>query len=164
MKGAEFTLAGVAEGHVVAQDGLFLAILLDDGQHVVRVAGLGRIVQLDVGQLLAADDLFLLLDRDFVPLLHVVQVLLHDDVAAALERLVLVADQRGVARGLGHRVFRAVDEAEQVAVVEILEALGRVGHRHRAFQPRHDQRGQLETEVHALGAQVEQQVAGRGGA
>ena len=54
---------------------------------------------------------------------HVVHVLLHVDVAAAREVGVLVADLGGGHRQWSVRVLGAVDEAEQVAVVEELEAV-----------------------------------------
>ena len=74
--------------------------------------------QLDVRELRAADRPLLLLDRQRIPRVEVVDVLLHDDVAAARERRVLVADQdRRRGRGaLG--ILGAVDEPEQVALVE----------------------------------------------
>ena len=59
------------------------------------------------------------------------------------------------------RVLGAVDEAHQVAVVEELEAVhlvdDRDGARHRVDDPA----GQLEADVHRLGADVEQQIARR---
>ena len=73
----------------------------------------------------------LLLDGHCVPSLQVVQVLLHDHVAAAGERGVLLADDGGVDGCLVDGVLRAVDEAHQVAVVEILEAVHLVGRRRR---------------------------------
>jgi len=48
------------------------------------------------------------------------KVFLDDHIAAAGEDGVFLADQRGVDRG-PPRVFRAVDETKQVAVVEIFE-------------------------------------------
>ena len=65
----------------------------------------------------------LLLDGERVPGGQVVQVLLHDDVAAAGERRVLVADHDGRAAAAALRVLGAVDEPEQVALVERLEAV-----------------------------------------
>ena len=59
------------------------------------------------------------------------------------------------------RVLGAVDEPEQVALVEVDEAVHLVGDRRRAVQPRHDLLGELEAQVHPGRADVEQQVAGR---
>ena len=69
---------------------------------------------------------------------------------------------RGVDRRLTRRVLRAVDEADEIAVVEIAEAMHFVDGRDRVAEPRHDLRRQLEAEVHALGADVEQEIARRG--
>ena len=54
--GAELTVAGAAEGHVVPQNFDFLAVLFDDGERVVRGGGLDGIVEFDIGELRAADD------------------------------------------------------------------------------------------------------------
>ena len=50
----------------------------------------------------------------------------------------------------------------QIAVVEIAKAVHLVDRRDRVAEPRHDLRRQLEAEIHALGADVEQEIAGRG--
>ena len=86
------------------------------------------------------------------------------DVAAAGEVRVLVADQRGRdARPRAGRVLGAVDEAQQVALVEVLEAVHLVDARWPRRRSRsHQLRGQLEAQVHPPGADVEQQVARRG--
>ena len=60
------------------------------------------------------------------------QIFLHDDVAAAGEGGVLVADISGVDGRLPGRILRAVDEAEQIAVVEIAKAMHLVDRRDRA--------------------------------
>jgi hypothetical protein len=104
---------------------------------------------------------FLLLDGNGVPAFEVVQVFLHDHVAAAGERGVLLADDGGVDRILVDGVLRAVDEAQKVAVIEVLEAVHLVGCRDGAAQPRHDLRRKLEAHVHALGADVEEEIARR---
>ena len=93
----------------------------------MRKAGLDGIVQLDVGELGAADEAFLLLDGHRVPGLQVMQVLLHDHVAAAGEGRVLLADDGGVEGVLVHGILRPIDEAQQVAVVEVLEAMDLIG-------------------------------------
>ena len=94
--GAKFTVRGPAEGHVVAQD-LDLFSVLDDGrERVVRRGWLYGIVQFDVGELRAADDSFLRLRGQRIPSVKIVEIFLHDDVAAAGERGVLFADEHGV--------------------------------------------------------------------
>ncbi len=60
----ELAGADSAEGHVVAHDLALLAVVVDDRvQRDVRVGGLDVVRQLDVAELLAADDPLLLLDR-----------------------------------------------------------------------------------------------------
>lgn len=164
--GAEGVLAERAEGHVEPPDLPLRPVRLGDGvERDVRVGGLHVVGQLDVLQLGTADHPLLLLDRQRVPGGEVVQVLLHDDVAAALELRVLVADHHRGERGVALRVLGAVDEAHQVALVEVLEAVHLVGDGHGAPQPVHQPGGQLEAEVGPAGADVEQHVArgGRGG-
>src|SRR6185369_14156375 len=83
-----------------------------------------------------------------------------DDVAATAEVRVLVADGR---ERVGRRpggVLRAVDEAEQVALVEVLEAVCLVDDVDPATEPGHDLAGELEAEVELAGPQMEQQIAG----
>lgn len=89
-------------------------------------------------------------------------VLLHDHVGAPGEGRVLNADQYGAGGLLPDRVLRTVDEAEQVALVQIAETGHLVGDGDRAPQPSHDLRAEGETEVLAGGPDVEDQVA-RGG-
>ena len=93
---------------------------------------------------------------------EVVQVLLHDHVAAAGEVGILVADGRRLVGRRPGRILGAVDEAEQVALVEVLEAVGLVDDVGPAGQPVHQLRGQLEAQIHPSGPEVEQQVARRG--
>ena len=108
------------------------------------------------------DDVLLLLGRQRVPGCHVVQVLLHDHIAAAGERRILGADQRRAGGGRTDRVLGPVHESEQVPLVEIAEPVHLVHHGHRVRQPGHDLGGQLEAQVHPGGPDVEQHVA-RGG-
>ena len=92
------------------------------------MAGFVVVVHLDVLEFGPPDHQLLLDDRQRVPPGHVVQVLLHVHVAAAREIGVLVADLGGGDREGAVRVFGAVDEPEQVAVVEEPEAVGLVDH------------------------------------
>ena len=59
------------------------------------------------------------------------------------------------------RVFRSVDKADQVAVVEITKAVYFIDRRYGPAEPDHDLRRELKTEVHALGAKVKNQIARR---
>ena len=125
-------------------------------------ARLDRGVELDVGELGAADDPFLRLGRQIVPALQIVQVFLHDDIAAAGESRVLAADEGGVERVAAFRIFGAVDKAQEIALVEIAEAVDLVLGRDQSPEPAHDLPGQLEAQIHAPRPDVEQDVA-RGG-
>jgi len=59
-------------------------------------------------------------------------------------------------------ILGPVNEAEQVAFVEVLEAVDLVDDADVATQPVHDLTGELEAEIHLHGADVKQQVARRG--
>jgi hypothetical protein len=84
---------------------------------------LAVVVELDVGELFAADDPLLLGNRYAVPGRQVMQVFLHDHIAAAGEVRVLVADDRRCDGRTIDGIFRAVDEADEIAIVEIAEAV-----------------------------------------
>ena len=149
----------VAEGEVVAHDLEAVAVLvfdLVDGDVAVR----RLLVQFDVGVLRAADDLFLLLHRQVVPVLQVVHVLLLDDVAAALPDA--VADDRHLDAFLAAGALSAVDEAERVAEVLVLEGVDLVVVVDVVFHDRVDAARQLEGDVELVGADVEEHIA-RGG-
>ena len=157
--GAEFTLADLAERHVVADD-LFLFAVLDNlGQLVMGKARLGRGVEFDVGRLGAADDPFLRFGRQCVPGGEVVQVFLHDHIAAAGEVRVLVPDQGGVERRLAVRVFGAVDKSQQVALVEKSKAVNLVCHGDGVCNLVHDLARQFEAQIHAVRPDVKEDVA-----
>ena len=123
---------------------------------------LDGIVEFDVGKLGAADDALLRLGGQRIPAGEIVQVFLHDHVAAAGECRVFLADDCGVDRRLRRRVLRPVDKADQVAIVEIAKAMHLVDRRNRVAEPGHDLRRQFEAKIHSLGADVEQQIARRG--
>lgn len=162
-EGAELALSQGAERHVLPHDLAFVAVLVGDG--VERDMGVGRldvVGEFHVGELRAPDDLLLLVRRQRVPRPQVVQVLLDDHITAALEGGVLFADEHGVGGRPALGVLAAVDEAEQVAVVEVLESMDFVDDRDRAVQSFHDQPGEFEAEVHAAGPEVEQEVSRRG--
>ena len=132
--GARVAAARAAERHVVAADRDLLTVLFDHRQGVVRVGRLDVVLKLDVVQLPAADDPFLDLRCQAVPGGVIVDVLLDHDVAAAGERLVLVADDRRRDARLAVRVLGAVHEAGQIAEVEIAEAVRLVDQRRRCRQ------------------------------
>ena len=70
-----------------------------------------------------SDDPFLLLDRELVPPIQVMKVLLHDHITSAGEPRVLLADDGRVASWLIDGIFGPVDEADQIAIIEIFEAV-----------------------------------------
>ena len=115
--------------------------------------------QLDVAELGAPDAQLLLFGGQGVPGAEVVDVLLDDDVAAAGERGILVADQDGFARGRALRVLGAVDEAEHVAFVEGPEPVHLVDDLGESAQPLGQSLGQFEAQVESVGPDVER--AGR---
>ncbi len=124
--------------------------------------GLDGVVEFDVGNLLAADDFLLGFSGKLVPGVEIVKILLHDDVASAGESGVLVADEDGVCGRAARRIFRAVHKPEHIAFIEIAKAVNFVGYSNGVLEASHDLHGKLETEIHALGADVKDQIAGRG--
>ncbi|CAM5306604.1 hypothetical protein SMICM304S_05975 [Streptomyces microflavus] len=115
---SEPALPEVPERHVRPQDVAFGAVRVGDRvERQVRVGGFLLVGELHVVELGTADDAFLLLHGERVPRGQVVQVLLYDDIAAALELRVLRADERRRAGVVAHRVLRTVHETEQVPVV-----------------------------------------------
>jgi hypothetical protein len=75
---------------------------------------------------------------------------------------VFIVDEDGLGDGLAARVFGAVDEAEEVAIVEIAEAVDFVGWGHGGGDAGDELGGELEAHVHIAGADVEEQVGGGG--
>ena len=131
---------------------------------VVRALCAGRlfgIVEFDVGQLGAADDALLRLGGQRIPRCEVVEIFLHDDVAAAGKGRIFGSDQGGIEHFLAPRVLRSVDETQEIAVVEVAEAVDLVDGRDRTADARHDLGREFEAQVHALGANVKHDVARR---
>ena len=152
--GAELALRRAPERHVVAEDFYLFAVLDDRRQRVMRRRRLDRIVKLDVGKLGAADDAFLGFGGQRVPAGHIVQIFLHDDIAAAGERWVLRADERGVDRGLT-RGF-SVPSTKPMRSRSSKYRKPCTSSTGETASPRpHDLRRQFEAEIHALGADME---------
>ena len=59
------------------------------------------------------------------------------------------------------RILGAVNEADEVAVVEVAEGLYLVHWRHSVSKARHQLRCQFEAQIHAFRANVEEQIARR---
>src|SRR5579863_1291879 len=86
------------------------------------------------------------------------QIFLHDHVAAAGERGILLADDRSFDHRLTTRILGAVDKPKEIAVIEVAKAMNLVDRRDRVAETRHDLRRQLEAEVHPFRSDMEQQV------
>ena len=125
-----------------------------------ELGGLSSSSSLDVLELGAPDHQFLFGHRQRLPRRHVVHVLLHVHIAAAREVGILVADLAGADSQWAVGVFGAVDEAEQVAVLEEAKAMCFVDDGDR-IERLDDSPRKLETHVHRLCADVEQQIARR---
>ena len=72
------------------------------------------------------------------------KIFLHDDIAAAGERSILLADEHGVDRYRAAWILRPVDETQEIAIVEVTEAVDFVDWRNRICDARHNLRGQFE--------------------
>src|SRR6185312_5885449 len=157
-----FALSDLAERHVVPDDLALVAVFVGDHvQRDMRVVGLLVVVELYVLELGPADHQLLLGDRHRVPSSYVVHILLHDHVTATDEFGILVADEHGGLRERAVGILGAVDETQQVAVVEEPEAVHLVDDSDRAHRA-DDSARELEADVHALGPDVKQQIAGCG--
>ncbi len=97
-----------------------------------------------------------------VPGVEIVQVLLHDDVAAAGEVGIFLTDQHGCRCGRAGGILGAVDEAQQVAFVEVFEAMHLVDDLGVRSEPRGQLARELKAQIHPPGPDVEEQIAGRG--
>ncbi len=78
----------------------------------MRVGALSILGQLDVAQLGAPDRVLLVLDRQRVPRLEIVEILLHDHVASTRECGVGGVDGHGRIGCVRDRILRAVDESQ----------------------------------------------------
>lgn len=102
--------------------------------------------------------------QSFAPGDQVVGVLLDHQVAAAAVGGVLVfGDHHRLLGLIALRILGPVDEAEQVALVKGAEAVHLVDHADAVAEAVGDQPRQLEAEVEATGADVEEEVAGSRG-
>ncbi|MPM81198.1 hypothetical protein SDC9_128250 [bioreactor metagenome] len=127
----------------------------------MTVRRLDVIGQFDVTELGAADHPFLLLDRQRIPGAHIVQILLGDQIAAAVVERVIDDQRCGdvVDRRLG--VLGAIHESEQITLIEIAEAVDLVLDIDHAVEMEHQLAGQFETHIRLRSAQVEENVSWR---
>ncbi|MNZ44124.1 hypothetical protein D3C78_617480 [compost metagenome] len=154
-------LLAVGPGHRAAQDeGLrreaFLGGALD-------VGGLGSVFQLLVVALAPADDVVLLLFRQSVEAVQIVQPVLHGGEAAAAHAVGSCAGDGGGQRRLVLGVFRAVLVAGQVVTAPVAEGIAAL-HQAQGRRQRGDQRAAALQQLAAVVAAqpAPQGMLGRG--
>ena len=129
----------------------------------MRVGGLLVLAHLDVVVLGAANDLLLLGDGQGVPRGHVVDVLLHELVAAAPVHGVAVTDDAEVfARRGGLRVLGAVDKTDDGAAVPVAEAVHLIQYLSNIAQCRGNSGRHIVGDGRLSRADMEVQIAGSG--
>ena len=135
---------------------------VDGVQGDVRVGRLDVVRHLDVGQLGAPDRPLLVLDGQGVPGVQVVQVLLHDDVAAAGEAgsASPIRAAAPAARPTGFSVPSTKPSRSRSS--KYRNPCTSSTTVDRARQPGHDLAGEFEAQVHPVVPDMEQQVPGRG--
>src|SRR6266571_2076889 len=89
------------------------------------------------------------------------EILLDDDVTASGKCGVLFSDERGFDRLLPLGILRPIDEADEVATIEVAEPMHLVHGGDGGSKAGHDVRRKLEAQVHSLRSDVEEQVAWR---
>ena len=110
-----------------------------------------------------ADDFLLLGDRQGVPRGHIVDVLLHELVAAALVHGVIVTDEAEVfARRGSLRVLGAVHKTDNGAAVPVTEAVHLIQHLGNIAQSRGNSGRHIVGDGRLGRADVEVQIAGSG--
>src|SRR5579864_5273424 len=139
--GSKLTMRGSAERHVVAQNLDLFPVLDDRGERAVCRGWLDRIVQFDIGKLGAADDAFLRFGGESIPCVHIVEIFLYDDVTAGNKRRVFVTDEDGIGYGDAAGILRAIDEPQEIALVEVTKAVHLIHWRNGISQTRHNLSG-----------------------
>lgn len=82
------------------------------------------------------------------------EIFLQDGIAAASEGSVLCADDGGVDDRIATRIFRSIDEASEVAVVEVTKPLYFNHDGDDSSDASHDLRRDFKAQVHPLGSDV----------
>src|SRR6185437_4822607 len=136
--GSEFSVAWPAEWHIVPQNLDLLPIFNNSCQGVMGRRWLHGVIQLDIRKFFAPDDAFLLLGGKGVPALHIVQIFLDNDVAAANERRVFLTDERRFECGLAPRILRSVDESNDITIVEVAETVHLIDNSNGILDSLHD--------------------------
>jgi hypothetical protein len=86
----------------------FFSVFFDRSERIVREWWLLGVFQFDVREFLAANNALLRLNRESIPSLHVVKILLDNDVAAARKGWIFVTDNCSLVRRTASRIFCAV--------------------------------------------------------
>src|SRR6266571_1276858 len=89
------------------------------------------------------------------------EILLDDDGTASSKCGVLFSDERGLNRLLPVGILRPIDEADEVATIEVAEPMHLVHGGDGGSKAGHDVRRKLEAQVHSLRSDVEEQIAWR---
>src|SRR5580704_4653375 len=90
------------------------------------------------------------------------KVLLDNHIAAAFKGRVFVANNCSLASGVSSRIFRAIDEPDDITIFEISKTLDLIRNRDRIPDAFHNLSRQFKAEVNSLGSNVEEDIA-RGG-
>ena len=141
-------------------DALFIH---DRRKCLVRLARRCIIVQFDIVDLGATNDFFLQRRRHLSPGLHVVQVFLNHHVASTTELRVFVSDQCRMGDIWSDGIGGSIHESQQVARIEIAEALYLVDYGDAVAKRLKQQTLQFKTQIQTRGPNVKQNIAGRGG-
>jgi hypothetical protein len=102
----------------------------------------------------------LFLDRQGIPSIEVVQVLLDNHVAATGKRWVLLTDYNRRQSRRTLRVLGPVHEPEQVTLVKRPEPVHLIDYLRERGEAIHQPFGKLEAQIEAMRANVKQQIAG----
>jgi hypothetical protein len=91
-----------------------------------------------------------------------VKILLDDDIAAICKVWMFVTDNCSFVCCTALRIFCAVDEPDDIAIIEIAEAVNLVGNRNYIADVVHDLCGQFKTAVGVFGSNVKEDVTRSG--
>jgi len=87
-----------------------------------------------------------------------VKIFLDDDIAAARKGSIFVTNKCSLFCRAASRIFCAIDEPEDVAIIEIAKAVNLVGNRNYVADSVHDLCRQFKTKIGAFGSNVKKDV------
>ena len=90
------------------------------------------------------------------------RILLHDHIAAAGKCVIFVADKDSFDGFVAPRILRAIDKSKKITIIEIAKSVHFIDWSNSVTDSSHNLRSKLEAQIHALGANMKQQVAGCG--